>query len=625
MAHMIPPAPKEFDEKSDEGTVFLALKKLPDDYYVFHSVSVNDLVNNKVVEREIDFVVVNQKLGVLCIEAKNGQDIKYYDRAWHYSSGKLMPHDGPYNQAASAKRTLRTKMKCHDNADIRKISKHCKMFHSAWFFGMSKESFEEKNISSGLPEDALMELTMFAEDILDPKEAVERIFSLDIAIPALREEDEIIVETSINDEEFQMLLDSVFCPEFNLIPTPNAKSILMEEQMNQLLYEQYRLIDFLEDQNIAVINGAAGTGKTMIAVEKARRNSINGDKVLFLCYNRLLCHQLNILHKNNESKGYRRQFKNVDFMTIHQLTQKITGNYKDTDGLLGWFIDCMDDSDKFGYNHVIIDEGQDFGLIEGNEENNDGETNCSIIDALQDVALSSGGTFYLFYDKYQMIQGGGKVKYHLPSCIENSDCRLSLHYNCRNTKEIATTSVTPLRDQKNKAIKPKTACSWFVPVMPVMHVVGSEKKALRTLNHVLERYHENKIDDVVILVQGAAEFSMIADQLEIGTTNNEGYFLYLYDGVEYKVSTCIKFKGLEADAIVMIGLDKTSFTDYKGLEFYVGASRAKHYLDLIATLVPEDYAEVVAKLAPDAPQIKNQPEMMRGVLAEVFSAEVVTD
>ena len=39
MAHMIPEQPKEFDERSHEGDVFNALKKLPEDYYVFHSFS----------------------------------------------------------------------------------------------------------------------------------------------------------------------------------------------------------------------------------------------------------------------------------------------------------------------------------------------------------------------------------------------------------------------------------------------------------------------------------------------------------------------------------------------------------------------------------------------------------
>ena len=42
MAHMIPAEPKEFDARSHEGIVFEALKKLPDSYYVFHSVGATE-------------------------------------------------------------------------------------------------------------------------------------------------------------------------------------------------------------------------------------------------------------------------------------------------------------------------------------------------------------------------------------------------------------------------------------------------------------------------------------------------------------------------------------------------------------------------------------------------------
>ena len=615
-AHMIPPVPKDFDPKSNEGIVFKALKKLPEDYYVFHSVVVNDVINNNLIEREIDFVVVNQKKGVLCIEAKNGKGIQYYDRAWHYTSGNPIKHGGPYNQAATAKRALRARMKDHPNRDVKKIVYRCKMLHAAWFFGMSRESFEELN-NQGLPEDAIMDLTLFAEDILDPTDTINRMFNINIPI-----DEESNLKTDISNDEFQMLLDSVFCPEFKLVPSPSSKGIMIEEQMNQLLYEQYRLLDYLEDQNTAVINGAAGTGKTMLAVEKARRNSVEGDKVLFLCYNRLLRDHLNDTHKNAESKSYRRQFKNVDFMTISQLAKDKTGNYKDFDGLLEWLLECLDDPEEFGYKHVIVDEGQDFGLIDAGTGVGDAEKNCSIIDTLQEVVLEAEGTFYLFYDKYQMIQGGGNVEYKLPDCILNSDCRLSLRFNCRNTKEIAQTSVTPLRDHKNKAIKPKTACTWYEPVKPVMHLVGSEKKAVLALNEVLAKYQEAKIKDVVILTQGKIEFCCIADHLNQGRGEDEGFYVYSYKGATYKVTTCIKFKGLEADAIAMIDLDKNSFTGFKGLEFYVGTSRAKHYLDFITQITPMEYADVIGTLDPDAP-IKKELEKMRKVLGGVFSADVV--
>ena len=82
--------------------------------------------------------------------------------------------------------------------------------------------------------------------------------------------------------------------------------------------------------------------------------------------------------------------------------------------------------------------------------------------------------------------------------------------------------------------------------------------------------------------------------------------------------------GCEADAIVLIGLDKNSFKDARGLEFYVGTSRAKQYLDLIALISPQEYSEVVSCIDEDAP-IKKEPEKMRKILGGVFSADVVMD
>ena len=617
---MIPPVPKDFDEKSDEGIVFNALSKLPDDYYVFHSVVINEVVNRKMVEREIDFVVFNQKRGVLCIEAKNGDNIHYTDRTWYYSSNKKMKHGGPYEQAATAKRALRSKMRYHKNPDVADISFRCKMFHAAWFFGMSQDSFEEKNRHSGLPEGASTDITLFYEDLADPTKKINSIFS--ITIPHPLDEDDAI-KTDMNSDEFQILLDSVFCPEFHLIPSPAAKNLMIEEHMNQLLYEQYRLLDFLEDQPTAVINGAAGTGKTMIAVEKARRNSIDDEPVLFLCYNRLLCDHLNAIHKNNPSKAYRSQFKNVDFMTISKLAYDKVGNFEDFDGLLEWLLECMDNTDNFKYKHVIVDEGQDFGLIDKQDETNKAESRCTIIDTLQELVLEKNGTFYLFYDKYQTIQGGSKAKYKLPDCISNSDCRLTLHYNCRNTKEIAQTSVTPLKDNKNRAIKPKTACTWYEPEKPVMHLVGGEKKAVKALNAVLDKYKAAMLNDIIILTPGIVDYSCIADKLTPESPQDNGYRFYNYNGSDYRFTTCIKFKGLEADAIVMIDLDKKSFTGYKGMEFYVGTSRARQYLDIIAVIQPNEYAQIVSELDPNAPQ-KKDTEKMKKILSSVFSADVET-
>ena len=107
MAKMIPEIPREFDPASHEGAAFQALSRLPDDYYVFHSLSLVTInQRNFFKEREIDFLVVNQQKGILCIEVKAGSGIHYENGQWYYTNGTLMPHDGPYKQAESAKHYL---------------------------------------------------------------------------------------------------------------------------------------------------------------------------------------------------------------------------------------------------------------------------------------------------------------------------------------------------------------------------------------------------------------------------------------------------------------------------------------------------------------------------------------
>lgn len=91
MAHMIPAEPKEFDARSHEGIVFEALKKLPDSYYVFHSVETVAVTDtNELLAKETDFLVVSKQLGALTIEVKAGDGIYYEDGQWHYTSGLLI-------------------------------------------------------------------------------------------------------------------------------------------------------------------------------------------------------------------------------------------------------------------------------------------------------------------------------------------------------------------------------------------------------------------------------------------------------------------------------------------------------------------------------------------------------
>lgn len=609
MAHMIPAHPKDFDPASHEDVVFAALSHLPDEFYVFHSLETVTLGrNHPYAMHESDFVVISPRYGILTIEAKAGSHISYQNGTWYYSSGLPMPHGGPYHQSVVAMHHL---MDCIAES-LPNFRRNCKFLSAVWFIDLSADVF--RRIS--LPMEATAALTLTLDDLADPTPKILSIF--DIPVQGFHP------ERSITAQEFNRLMDQVLCPAFHLVPSPASQNQAIEQRFNSLLREQYRLLDFLEEQPTAVINGAAGTGKTMLAVEKARRNSIAGERVLFLCYNRLLCDSLNKQYKNSPDETYRQQFQNVSFMTLSKLAYELVGDFQDIAGLADYLADCADHPGQLNYTHIIVDEGQDFGIVDENRKNaGDGVTNCSVIDFLREVALANGGTFYLFYDKNQMIQGGQRADYPLPECIEDSDCRLTLHTNCRNTREIAYTSVTPLRDNRNRHPSVRTAYFWGEPVPPTLHLLADASQQVPALNRVLDSLIAQRIDHVTLLTVQTFPYSSLAPYLQ-EVPDNPSLRKYPYRNRLFDVTTCIRFKGLEADAIVLMDLRQDSFQGNGGLTFYVGASRAKFRLDMLMTLPKEEYYSLGHRLDPSFPELQN-PTRMRKRLGSLFSASVVTE
>lgn len=70
MAIMHPEKPASFDPNSHEDLMFEALKALPDEYYVFHSFSIVNVVDSTIYESETDFVIFHAKKGLLCLKQK---------------------------------------------------------------------------------------------------------------------------------------------------------------------------------------------------------------------------------------------------------------------------------------------------------------------------------------------------------------------------------------------------------------------------------------------------------------------------------------------------------------------------------------------------------------------------
>ena len=117
----------------------------------------------------------------------------------------------------------------------------------------------------------------------------------------------------MSQKDVQVMLNKVLAPSFNLISLPEIKMDHQRYVFKTMLKEQIALLNYLEEQNEAVINGMAGTGKTVMAIEKAKKHADKGEKVLFLCYNLFLKEYLYQAYQN----------ENIDYYTIDGLACKL--------------------------------------------------------------------------------------------------------------------------------------------------------------------------------------------------------------------------------------------------------------------------------------------------------------
>ena len=545
MAIMYPDIPYECTPASREEIMFDKLKNLPEDYYVFHSFKIVSVDAGVITASETDFVVFHPNKGILCIEAKAGK-IKLEGNKWKYASGDEMSHGGPYRQAENGKWRLRDYIK---NSDYGYLINRCKLLHAVWFPSVNRKYVSNIN----LPSEADMKITLTSDSLDNVEEEISAIF--DIELPNK-------VETKLTAADTKLLIDKFLAPTFDLVPIANMKVENQRYVFKRMLKEQVALLNYLEEQDNAVINGLAGTGKTIMAVEKARRHAENDEPVLFLCYNHYLKEYL------QDNYGH----PNISFYTIDGLACKlcdtVTPNYERLKDVL----EEMYLEETFPYQHIIIDEGQDFGK----ERLND----ISVIELLKANVVDEGknGTFYLFYDKNQMVQAES-----LPSYIGESDCKLTLYRNCRNTENIATTSLRLLGENK----KPKLFDGAIVGDSPEMFFAEDVSRTVSTLNAIIEKAWAEDYTDIQILTCKTEQNSIIADECSTG--------VYLYKAKKIPFTTCRKYKGLEADVVIMVDLDNDTFENNAEQVMYVGSSRARYKLSFICNLSEKECEYLIKK------------------------------
>ena len=524
MAIMIPgmETKEDFNFSGGELLLYELLQQLPDDYYVFHSTHWNEQrrrneysARKYVQWGEADFTIFHPSYGFIVFEVKDGLISFSRERGWiqtNRSNGTDKTID-PMDQAE------RSKYYFLDRIKARFGGQSPYTFCSAVWFTAG----DRANIEGNLPLNYKEEIVLWSNDL-------QSVAAAEMAIRRIyRFYDVRKVEPS--EEMTSKVLDTL-TPEFGVVQTMRSRTLAAKALFRRMTTEQMYLLDYLEEQEEAAIHGVAGTGKTVLAVQKAK-SLAQTDRVLFLCFNRFLKTHLEETCPNST---------NISFFTLDGLVGAFTGAFSQspderTDAISEFLMDW--DEYELPFKHIVVDEGQDFADMH--------------LQLLHDIAQAHHGDFYVFYDRNQFVQG---LRY--PEWLDKMDCRLVLSRNCRNTKEIAITSTRPIGIDENR-IRMRRESAVDGAIKPNLFFIEDKSTLKEYLGRLIRKYISAGLagtDIVVLSMKPEGKSILTEDDFRL-----PGSYMLTKDknsnGILF--TTVRKFKGLEAMAVICIDIDSDTF------------------------------------------------------------------
>lgn len=531
MAKFYPTIINSFHSSEGECLVYEALSKLNNEYVVFHSYRWLGEINQRRSEGEANFVVLHPQKGILSIEVKAGS-IAYYNGNWiqtnrHTKESKIID---PVGQAAESQYRIQNYLRRHFNGQIPVVGR------AVWFPSVSIHD------KITLPLEVNRDIIFDVGSLDNPAKDLDKAFSywkLNLGARG----------TELCMHDFKNVI-KLLMPSFKIVESVASTAFESKRSYIQMTRQQASILNFLQEQPTAVIHGPAGTGKTMLAIEKANMLASKGEKVLYLCYNEFLVSYLKEHYKDT----------GIIFHNIRSLAEELMPHVecsiseiipRFTEYFHNEYDDCL-----WSYNNVVIDEGQDIPE--------------SILEHISILTDMLNGHYYVFYDKNQYIMMH-KSTHWLDTY---GDCRLVLYKNCRNTAEIARTIGTTVEN-----IKKDVYINDLSGIIPKGSFYKMPKELIAVVSDFVIRMLQDKlkVEDIVILTIDSVKNSMLQNNMHIGsipisTTPKKGHILF---------TSVRKFKGLEAKAILLIDIyvDKLDDELHKRL-IYVGCSRASTYLQM---------------------------------------------
>lgn len=279
MAKMIPPEIPDSAPRS-EKTIFNNLMRAPRDWMVFHSKQVRNPQNSEGPPREIDFLILIPQpyFCVICLEVKGGSYEIREDGMW-YRLHNGESQRSPLDQSSSAMFTLKNKFKsCFGLGSP--LTLECAV------------AFTNVTKPDTIPEDLEDHL---AETIWSDDDLCEKLIAYAKG-KSTKRRPKTDQKVRSAEKKWHTLRCALEPKTMTIATQPETifRTDLedLRPQLLELTNEQFTSLNRVEWNPRCVIDGAAGTGKTVLAMELAKRRYGAGETIALLCSNPYLSRRL---------------------------------------------------------------------------------------------------------------------------------------------------------------------------------------------------------------------------------------------------------------------------------------------------------------------------------------------
>jgi hypothetical protein len=538
MAQMFPRRLLEDDVKSrGEITVFRALEAaLDDDWDVFHSVSwIRRDRATGAEDGEIDFVLSHPTEGIVCLEVKGG-DIECRHGEWLRKTDHVWERvRDPFGQALDHRYALERLID-----DVRGWrGRDLLIVHAVALPDIPVHSLV-------LAPDAPAELVIDHRAVADIGAALDRVLRFHRGAHETRRPP--------GERGVEMLRD-LLAPSVT-IEVPMAAAFLEEEQaLVELTREQSFVLSRLDRNPRVAVYGCAGSGKTMLAVEHAKRLAASGKDVLFVCFNVALARHLAVSERHDR----------ITFSNFHRLCRHYAykagieiPQHPDGEAPPSFFVDEMPEHfvaaiDELGpqWDALIVDEAQDL--------------HDHWLDTLRyGLRDEIDAPVWLFLDDNQRI-------YEAELTVPLDFVRYVLDTNCRTTQAI--------HRQLLRLYESDLVPLARVPEgrEPELHHAEDQTATVAALLERLLGPDDVAANDVVVLSSHALDRSTVGQALGRRFARDPSK----RRGREVRFSSIRAFKGLEAPVVVLCELEDLD-AETRKQQLYVGMSRARNHCVIVA-------------------------------------------